>query len=173
LLSGTGVKKFFKNEIGSHRWVRVPPTEKRGRTQTSTITVSLSGDNEYKDVELNYNDIKIETTRGRGAGGQHRNVTDSCIVMTHFPTGIKVVSNGRSQHDNKDQAYTELKRRVNDCYRNRYVEKTSQIKKEQIGGSRSDRRRSYRVKDGIVVDHITNKSASIKDIMKGKINLLK
>lgn len=127
----------------------------------------------YKEIEINHDDIKIETTRGRGAGGQHRNSTDSCVVMTHIPTGLKVIQNGRSQQANKDEGYKELRKRINDYYRTGYLSEASEFRKDQIGdGTRSDKRRTYRVKDGVVIDHITNKTASIKDILKGKINLL-
>ena len=115
----------------------------------------------------------METTRGTGNGGQHKNSTDSCVIMTHIPTGIKVVRDGRSQLTNRDDAYKEIKKRVNDYYRTGFMSNESEIRKEQIGdGTRSDKRRTYRVKDGVVIDHITNKTASIKDILKGKINLL-
>lgn len=93
--------------------------------------------------------------------------------MTHIPTGIKVVRDGRQQASNKDDAYKEIKRRVNEYYRTGFINEASEIRKEQVGdGTRSDKRRTYRVKDGIVIDHVTGKSASIKDIFKGKINLL-
>jgi len=120
------------------------------------------------------NDIKIETTRGSGNGGQHKNSTDSCVIMTHISTGIKVVRDGRSQHSNKDDAFKEINRRVNNYYRTGFLNEASEFRKEQVGdGSRSDKRRTYKVKEGIVIDHITNKTASVKEILKGKINLLK
>lgn len=173
-LSGKDVKKFFKNEIGSHRWQRVPPTERRGRVHTSTITVALIEVNQYKAIEIPYSEIKIETTRGTGNGGQHKNSTDSCVIMTHSLTGIKVVRDGRSQLSNRDYAYEELKRRINEYYRTGFISEVSEARKGQIGdGTRSDKRRTYREKDGIVIDHITNKTASFKDILKGKIELLK
>ncbi len=93
--------------------------------------------------------------------------------MTHTPTGIKVIQNGRSQQANKDEGYKEPRKRVNDYYRTGYLSEASEFRKDQIGdGTRSDKRRTYRVKDGVVIDHITGKTASIKDIFKGKINLL-
>ena len=93
--------------------------------------------------------------------------------MTHTPTGIKVRRDGRHQAKNKEDAYNELLKRVNNFYRTGYDEEIAKDRKEQIGnGERSDKKRTYRVKDNIVVDHITNKTASIKDIYKGRINLL-
>ena len=115
----------------------------------------------------------METTRGTGNGGQHKNTTDSCVVVTHEATGIKVVRDGRNQHKNKEDALKELKKRVNEFYRTGHVSEEVEERREQIGkGDRSDKRRTYRVKDSIVVDHITNKTASLKDILRGKIELL-
>ena len=151
----------------------MPPTESRGRVHTSTITVAVLENQSFKEVEIPQHELKIETTRGTGNGGQHKNTTDSCVIMTHIPTGIKVVRDGRSQLSNRDDAYKEIKRRVNHYYLTGFLEEESEARREQIGtGERSDKRRTYRVKDGIVVDHITNKTANIKDIYKGRINLL-
>ena len=173
VFSGLNAKEIFQQEIGNHRWQRVPPTEKKGRVHTSSITVAMLEENQYKEVQLHPNEYRLETTRGTGPGGQHRNTTDSTVVVTHEATGIKVVRNGRCQHKNKEEALVELKKRINDFYRNGHDSITSEQRKEQIGeGGRSDKRRTYRVKDGVVVDHITNKTASLKDILRGKINLL-
>lgn len=170
---GTTAKEIFKNEHGSHRWQRVPPTERKGRVHTSTITVAILEINDYKEVEIRPDEIRIETTRGSGAGGQHKNVTDSCVIITHFATGIKVVRDGRNQHKNKEDALEEIKRRVNSFYRTGHLEDFAEERRDQIGkGERSDKRRTYRVKDDMVTDHITNKTASLKDILRGKIELL-
>jgi len=172
-LTGPNVKKIYKNEVGSHRWQRVPPTEKRGRVHTSSITVAILEENEYKEVELRSDEYRLETTRGTGNGGQHKNTTDSCVVITHISTGIKVVRDGRDQHKNKAAAIKELTLRVNTFYRTGHLEENAEERRDQIGkGDRGDKRRTYRVKDSIVVDHITNKTASLKDILRGKIELL-
>ncbi len=93
--------------------------------------------------------------------------------MTHIPTGIKVVRDGRSQISNRDDAYKELKKRVNNFYCTGFMNEESEERNKQIGNSgRSKKRRTYRVKDGIVIDHVTNKTASIKDIFRGRIELL-
>jgi peptide chain release factor 1 len=140
---------------------------------TSTITVALLENKEYADIQIPQTELKIETTRGSGNGGQHKNSTDSCVIMTHIPTGIKVVRDGRSQLSNRDDAYKEIRKRVNEFYRSDFLCDESNARRNQIGdGTRSDKRRTYRVKDGIVTDHITNKTAKIKEIMKGKIELL-
>lgn len=94
-------------------------------------------------------------------------------MVTHIATNIKVVRDGRNQHKNKEDALKELKKRVNDFYRTGHLEESVEERRDQIGkGDRSDKRRTYRVKDSLVVDHITNKTASLKDILRGKIDLL-
>lgn len=172
-LTGKNVKKIFENEIGNHRWQRVPPTEKKGRVHTSSITVAMLEENEYQEVQLYPNEYRLETTRGTGNGGQKRNKTESCVVVTHIATGIKVRRDSRSQLQNKEAAIAELTERVNNFYRTGHDSLTVENRNEQIGeGGRADKRRTYRVKDDLVVDHITNKTASLKDILRGKINLL-
>lgn len=174
VFSGHRVKEIFENEQGVHSWHRVPPTEKKGRVHTSSITVVLLEENDYKNIELPTNEMRIETTRGTGKGGQHKNTTDSCVIITHQPTGIKVVRDGRDQHKNKRDAIEELTKRVNTYYRVGHDGIAVEERRGQIGNSeRSDKRRTYKVKDSLVIDHITNKSASLKDILRGKIELLK
>jgi peptide chain release factor 1 len=130
-------------------------------------------ENDYHEVELHPNEYRLETTRGTGNGGQHKNTTDSCVVVTHNATGLKVVRDGRNQHKNKEDALKELKKRVNAFYRTGHLEESVEERRDQIGkGDRGDKRRTYRVKDSLVVDHITNKTASLKDILRGKIDLL-
>lgn len=173
VFSGLNVKEIFQHEVGLHRWQRVPPTEKRGRVHTSTITVAIIEENNYQDIQLYPDEYRLETTRGTGNGGQHKNTTDSCVVVTHIITNIKVQRDGRNQHKNKEEALKELTRRVNHYYKVGHDSVEVEERREQIGdGTRSDKRRTYRVKDNCVIDHITNKSASLKDIMRGKIELL-
>jgi peptide chain release factor 1 len=163
VFSGANVRDVFQNEEGVHSWHRVPPTEKKGRVHTSSITVVILDEKHYEDVNLSSNEIKLETTRGTGNGGQHKNSTDSCVVVTHIATGIKVVRDGRNQHKNKEEALKELKRRVNDLYRTGHVGDIVEERRNQIGNSdRSDKRRTYKVKDNLVIDHVTNKSTSLK-----------
>ena len=152
----------------------MPPTERRGRVHTSTITVAILEVSSYQEIEIDYSELKIETTRGnKKAGGQHQNSTDSCVVVTHIPTGIKVVRQGRHQSNNKADALIEIKRRINHFYQNGYDEEIAENRREQIGdGERSDKRRTYRVRDGFVTDHVTNKTITIKELFKGRIDLL-
>ena len=157
--------------MGNHRWQRIPPTERRGRVHTSSITVALLEANDYKEVEIHPSEYRLETTRG--SGSQKRNKTESCVVVTHIATGIKVRRDSRSQLQNKEAAIAELTERVNNFYRTGHDSLTVENRNEQIGeGGRADKRRTYRVKDDLVVDHITNKTASLKDILRVKINLL-
>lgn len=132
------------------------------------------GVNDYVPIELNSSEIKLETTRGTGNGGQHKNTTDSCVVVTHIPTGIKVVVDGRNQHNNKKNALKELTDRVNHLYETGHLMNEYEAKKEQLSdASRGDKRRTYKVTESTVIDHITGKRARLKDILRGKINLLK
>lgn len=158
-----------------HRWQRIPPTEKRGRVHTSTITVALLDIEDYKDVNLNMDELRIETTRGTGNGGQHKNTTDSCVVITHLPTGIKVVRDGRSQHKNKEEAFDEIKHRINEYYKNGFNNDLSNVRRDQIGnGNRgSEKRRTYNQKADSVTDHINGRSMSLKQFLKGRIDLIK
>lgn len=119
-------------------------------------------------------ELRIETTRGTGNGGQHKNTTDSCVVITHIPTGIKVVRDGRSQHRNKDEALTEIKERLSQLYLEEHFQKVSKERKGQIGnGNRgSEKKRTYNQKMDLVIDHETDKTTSLKQFMKGKLELL-
>lgn len=173
VFSGLKIKKLFQNEVGNHRWQRTPPTEKKGRVHTSSITVALIEENTYKEIDIYPDQYRLETTRGTGKGGQHKNTTDSCVIVTHIDTGIKVVRDGRCQHKNKEAALKELKMRVNTYYKTGHDGQASEERREQIGkGARGDKRRTYNVKSCIVTDHITGKTASLKDILRGKIELL-
>jgi peptide chain release factor 1 len=119
-------------------------------------------------------ELQIDFTRGTGNGGQHKNTTDSCVVIVHLPTGIKVVRDGRNQHKNKEEALAEIKKRVNNFYRTGHTEEIADERSAQIGsGERSDKKRTYREKDDRVIDHETGKSSSLKQFMKGKLELLK
>jgi peptide chain release factor 1 len=119
-------------------------------------------------------ELRIETTRGSGAGGQHKNVTDSCVIITHIPTGIKVVRDGRHQHKNKDEALVEIRERLNVFYLENHMNKVSKERKGQIGtGNRgSEKKRTYNQKMDLVIDHESDKSTSLKQFMKGKLELL-
>lgn len=140
---------------------------------TSTITVAVLEQKVYREAEIGMHELHIDYTRGTGNGGQHKNTTNSCVVIVHLPTGIKVVRDGRNQHRNKEDALAEIKKRVNSFYRTGHTEEIVEERNAQIGnGERSDKKRTYREKDDRVTDHETGKSASLKQFMKGKLELL-
>lgn len=172
-IKGKGCKKYFQNEAGGHRWQRVPPTERRGRVHTSSVTVAVLEKDDYKEVDIYESELKIEYTKDSGPGGQHRNKTESCVVMTHLSTGIKVKEAGKDQHKNKREAYKKIKTKVNNFYRTGKIEEEVEERREQIGtGLRGDKKRTYRVKDDMVIDHETGSSCSFKKFMKGNLELL-
>lgn len=166
--------KILKKEAGGHRFQRIPPTEKKGRIQTSTITVAVLPDTKKYEIELDWRDIDVKTYRGSGPGGQHRNKTDSAVRLTHRPTGAVACSEQeRSQHRNKEIALERLKSQILSKQKN--ADKTRRVinRKEQVGsGMRGDKRRTLRTKDDQVVDHITGKKMKASKYMKGFIEKL-
>ena len=158
-IMGTGVYSQLKFESGAHRVQRVPATESQGRVHTSACTVAVMAEaEELEDSAINAADIRIDTFRASGAGGQHINKTDSAIRITHFPTGLVVeCQDGRSQHSNKAQAMKVLAARLNDLQRREAHEKEAAERKSLVGsGDRSERIRTYNYPQGRVTDHRIN-----------------
>lgn len=167
--SGKAAKKAFEHERGGHRWQRVPPTERRGRRQTSTITVAVLPEPDERQLFVNQRDLEYTTRRGSGPGGQHRNKTDSCVDLRHIPSGLVVTVDGRSQHQNKQAALQILRARLLDKQRADDTLQSNQQRRGQIGcGQRGDKRRTIRVHDDLVVDHVTGKKVSYQRYMKGE-----
>lgn len=169
MFQGKGARQTFANEAGGHRWQRVPPTEKRGRVQTSTITVAvMDADLVDQIAPINYRDVVIQTVRGSGPGGQHRNKTESCVVATHSPTGITVRIDGRSQNQNKQAALKLLASRVFTANEEQVVAQRIAERKQQVGsGMRGDKIRTYRTQDDQVNDHRTGQHWRLRDWMRG------
>lgn len=167
--SGKGAIAAFGNESGGHRWQRIPCTEKRGKMQTSTITVAVLPEVANAQILVSEKDLRWSFCRGSGAGGQHRNVTDSAVILVHVPTGIKVrCESHRSQHVNKETALEILRARIWDAASAQESESKSSSRREQIGsGMRADKRRTIRSQDGVVTDHILKKQWNLKNYLRG------
>ena len=155
MVKGEDVYGKLKFESGSHRVQRVPKTETQGRVHTSTATVLVMPEMEEVDVEINKSDLRIDTYRASGAGGQHINKTDSAVRITHLPTGIVAASqDGRSQHDNKDKAMKALVSRIYDFYQQQHVEQVGSERKSIVGsGDRAEKIRTYNYPQNRVTDH--------------------
>ncbi len=173
-LSGEGVTSFFKNESGGHRFLRVPPTETRGRTQTSTITVALINPDDILKFDFNRQDVDKQYTRSSGSGGQNVNKVSSCVILTHRPSGTQVkCQDTRDQKKNEEIAWVRLESRLKSVEEEKHSQKVYQDLYSQIGNSsRSDKKRSYRIKEDLVIDHETGKQCSFRDFNRGKIELL-
>lgn len=172
-LEGMGAYSRLKYESGVHRVQRVPETETQGRVHTSTVTVAVLPEADDVEVEINPNDLKIDTFRSSGAGGQHINKTSSAIRITHLPTGMVVeCQDERSQYKNKDKALKVLKSRLLRIEQEKQHEDIAQARRSQVGtGDRSERIRTYNYPQGRVTDHRIGLTLyKIEDILNGNID---
>ena len=156
MIKGEGVYSKLKFESGSHRVQRVPKTETQGRVHTSTATVLVMPEAEEVDFELNPSDLRIDTYRASGAGGQHINKTDSAVRITHIPTGVVTTSqDGRSQHDNRDKAMRAMRTKLYEMKLREQAEAICSERRSKIGtGDRSEKIRTYNYPQNLSLIHI-------------------
>lgn len=172
MIKGKGAYSKIKYESGVHRVQRVPATESQGRVHTSTVTVAVLPEAEEVDVEINDKDIKIDTYRSGGAGGQHVNKTESAVRITHLPTGIVAeCQDERSQIKNRDKAWKVLIARLYEHYQSLKDKEYASERRMQVGtGDRSERIRTYNYPQGRVTDHrISMTMYSLPDFLDGNI----
>lgn len=168
--SDHAARTVFKDEAGGHRWQRHSPTEKRGRVHTSTITVAVLSEPTAADMLIREQDLEWWAERGHGAGGQHRNKTESAIRVRHRPTGLEAYCQSeRSQHQNKASALSVLRARVwNDRHAVSHQDR-AQVRRQQVGsGQRGDKRRTIRMQDGQVHDHLTGQRWTTQQYLSGQ-----
>lgn len=173
MIEGEGAYSRFKYESGVHRVQRVPETESQGRVHTSTTTVAVLPEAEDVELEIDPKDLKIDTFRSSGAGGQHINKTSSAIRITHFPTGTVVeCQDERSQYKNKDKALKVLKSRLLKEKQDKQASEIAANRKSQVGtGDRSERIRTYNYPQGRLTDHRIGLTLyKLEDILNGNLD---
>lgn len=171
-IEGEGVFARLKFESGVHRVQRVPETEAGGRIHTSAATVAVLPEAEEVEIDIPASDIRIDTMRSSGAGGQHVNTTDSAVRITHIPTGIVVTSSEKSQHQNRAIAMAVLRARLYDLERQKAEAERAAHRKAQVGtGDRSERIRTYNFPQGRMTDHRINLTLyRLDSIMEGDLD---
>ncbi len=175
LVEGEGVYSRLKFESGVHRVQRVPVTEAGGRIHTSTATVAVLPETDETEIQIDPKDLKVETFRASGAGGQYVNTTETAVRITHIPTGISVsCQDERSQFQNRQKAFKILYARLKDFYERQREEEISKERKQQVGtGERSEKIRTYNFPQNRVTDHRINLTLyKLGDVLEGKLDEL-
>lgn len=172
---GRRAAAVFAGEPGGHRWQRVPPNERRGRVHTSTVTVAVLTEPTPAQLRIDPRDLDESFTRGTGKGGQHRNKTDTVVVLRHVPSGTVVrVDGGRSQALNRETALGLLRARLLEAQRVAAVSARNATRRDQVGcGARGDKVRTIAVQRGSVTDHGTGKSMPLERYLRGHLADLK
>jgi peptide chain release factor 1 len=170
-LRGDGVFHFMQFESGGHRVQRVPETEAKGRVHTSAATVAVLPEVEDVEIDILDKDLKVDTFRSSGAGGQHVNKTESAVRITHVPTGFVVAcQEERSQHKNRAKALKLLRSRIYDHQKRQAEAARAAERKEQVGsGDRSERVRTYNFPQDRLTDHRLQRNFTLSQVMEGKL----
>lgn len=173
-VSGRNASAAFCHEAGGHRFQRVPPNEKRGRVHTSTVTIAVLEEPSEHEIQIDPRDLDESFTRGSGKGGQHRNKTDSCVILRHIPSNIMVrIDGGRSQHCNRQTALGVLRARLKAADSASSTKHRNATRRRQIGGgARGDKVRTIAIQRDIVTDHGTGKTMTAKAYLKGHLRPL-
>ena len=168
-MTGKDADKIFSQESGGHRWQRVPPTERKGRRQTSTITVAVFEESTVTEVSINPRDLEWDTMRSGGAGGQNVNKVETAVRVKHIPSGLVVrCETLRSQYRNKELALVILSAKLKSADSEQRLSKEVNDRRKQIGsGQRGDKRRTIREQDGKVSDHLTGRVWQLAEYVKG------
>ena len=173
---GSGVFAKLKFESGTHRVQRIPKTESQGRIHTSACTVAIIAEaDEMNEVEISNNDVRVDTYRASGAGGQHVNKTDSAVRLTHIPTGIVAeCQDNRSQHKNRAKALSLLKAKIYDMEQKKIQDQQAEERKMLVGsGDRSERIRTYNYPQGRITDHRINLTQyNLAEFMEGDLDTM-
>ena len=169
-VEGPLAHEMFKDEAGGHRWQRVPPNERRGRVQTSTITVAVMRIPRPEEIRIKDSEMEITACRGSGPGGQNRNKCNTAIQIRHLPTGLLVRSEAeRSQFQNRELALGVLRSKLVEMQSSQRHQGINTLRRQQVGtGMRGDKRRTIACQRGTVVDHITGKQWKLDDYLAGK-----